>query len=151
MEQNTLLFKWTIFSMHGKSWYHKLCNPIFYMRAIMHIGYNGSTWLYNFIKRHYFWRKLHHHHSKYVRSCPECQQVALKELHSVDLHLPIPPFPTSFICMDILGQCHEKENGNQCTLTVICTLTMSSWSPSNEKLQKRSSRSIWKMCTLYSG
>ena len=29
----------------------------------------------------------------------------------------------SFISMDLLGPYHEKDNGNQCALTVICMLT----------------------------
>ena len=65
------------------------------------LGHNGPTRLYNHIKRHYYWRKLH------VRSCPECQQVTVKECHYVDFHLHIPQFPMSFISMDILGQFHE--------------------------------------------
>ena len=53
---------------------------------------------------------------KYVRSCPECQQVKLKESHYVDLHLPI----QLFLSMDILGQYCETENGNQYALSCAC-------------------------------
>ena len=41
--------------------------------------HNGFTRLYSFIKRHFYWRKLYQHCNKYVRSCPVCQQVTLKE------------------------------------------------------------------------
>ena len=63
---------------------------------------NGSTWFVDFIKRHYYWRKLYQHCNYYIRSCPECQQVTQKEPHYVDLHLSIPQFPMSFISMDVL-------------------------------------------------
>ena len=56
------------------------------------LGHNGSTRLYNFIKRHYYWRKLHQQCNKYIRSCPECPQVTLKEPLYVNLHLPILQF-----------------------------------------------------------
>ena len=68
-------------------------------------------------------KKLHQHCNKYIRSCPECQQVTLKEPQYVDLHLHTPQFPMSFISMDLLGTYHETENGNQCALTVICRPT----------------------------
>ena len=87
------------------------------------LGHNGSTRLYSFIKRYYYWEKLCWHCNKYVRSCPECQQVILKEPWYVNLHLPISQFPMSFINMDLLGPYHETENGNQYALTVICMLT----------------------------
>ena len=48
-------------------------------------GHNGSIRLYNFIKRHYYW-KLYQHCNKYVRSCPECQQVTFKHIISYVLH-----------------------------------------------------------------
>ena len=86
------------------------------------LGHNDFTRVYNFVKRHY-WRKLHQHCNKYVRSCPECQQVTLKEHHYVNLCLPILQFPMSFIIMDLLGPYHGTENGNQYTLIVICMLT----------------------------
>ena len=31
------------------------------------LGHNGPTRLYNFIRRHYYWRKMHQHCNKYVR------------------------------------------------------------------------------------
>ena len=66
---------------------------------------------------------LHQHCNKYVQSCPECQQVTLKELQYINLHLPIPQFPMSFISMDFLGPYQETEKGNQYALAVICMLT----------------------------
>ena len=48
------------------------------------LGNNGSTRLYNAIKTHCYWKKLWQHCNKYVRSCPECQQVMVKEPHYVD-------------------------------------------------------------------
>ena len=83
------------------------------------LRHNGSTHLYNFIKRHYYWKRLHQHFNKYVRSCPECQQVNLKECPYIGLHLPT----LEFCSMDILGQYCETESRNQSTLTVMCMLT----------------------------
>ena len=42
------------------------------------LGCNGST-RYHFIRRNYYWKKLHEHCTKYVHSCPECQQVTFEE------------------------------------------------------------------------
>ena len=46
-------------------------------------------------------KKVHQHCNKYVHSCQECQQVTLKELLYISLHLSIPQFPMSFISMDL--------------------------------------------------
>ena len=75
------------------------------------LGHNGSTRLYNFIKRYYFQRKLCQHCNKYVGSCPECQQVTLKEPQYINTHLSIPQFPMSFISMDLLVPYSEIEKG----------------------------------------
>ena len=76
--------------------------------------------MYNFIKRNYYWRKLHQPCNKFVRSCPECQQVTLKEPSHVELHPPIPQFPMSFISMDILGQYHvtKMETNKPCHMHI---------------------------------
>ena len=55
-------------------------------------------------------------------SYTECQQVTLKEAQYINLHLPIPNFPMSFISMDLGGPYRETENSNQYALTVICML-----------------------------
>ena len=86
-------------------------------------GHNGSTRLYDFIRKHYYWKKLHQHSNKYIWSCPDCQQIALKEPHYINLHLPVPQFTMSFISMDLLSPYHEAKKGNQYALTVICILT----------------------------
>ena len=49
------------------------------------LGYNGSTSLYHFIRRHYIWKKLCQHGNKYVCSCPVYQQVMLKVLYNAIL------------------------------------------------------------------
>ena len=85
----------------------KLCNH----ETHNALGHNGSTRLYNFIKRHYYCRKLHQYYNKYVRSCPEYQQVTLKETLYLTFHLPILQFLMSFISMDLLGPYCETENG----------------------------------------
>ena len=87
------------------------------------LGQNSSTRLYHFIRRHYYWKKLHHHCRKYVHSCPECQQVTLKEPQYINLHLPTPQLPMSFSSMDLLGPYRDTEKGNKYALTVICMLT----------------------------
>ena len=87
------------------------------------LGYNGSTRLYHFIRRHYYWKKLCQDCNKYVHLHPECQQVTLKAPQYINLHLPIPQFPMSFISMDLLGAYHETEQGNQYAMIVICMLT----------------------------
>ena len=81
------------------------------------LGHNGSTRLYHFIRMHYYWKALHQHCNKYLCSCPECQQVTLKEPQYVNLHLPIPQFVMSFISMDLLGPYQETEKGNQYALS----------------------------------
>ena len=87
------------------------------------LGHNSSTRLYNVFKRHYYWRRIQQYCNKYVHSCPECQQITLKEPYYVNLHLSILQFPMFFISIDILGQYCETENGNQYALTVQCMLT----------------------------
>ena len=87
------------------------------------LGYNGSTRLYNLIRRHYCWREWHQHSNKYVQSCRVGQQVTLKEPQYINSHLPVPQFPMSFISMVIRGPYHKTEKGNQHTLTVVCMLT----------------------------
>ena len=57
-----------------------------------------------------------------MRSWFECQQVTLKYPQYVNLHLPIPQFPMSFLSMHQLGPCSEIENGNQYALVVNCML-----------------------------
>ena len=86
------------------------------------LGHNGSTRMYHFIRRHYYWKKLNQHCNKSVYSCPECQLVTSKEPQYFNLHLPIPQFSMSFIGMDLLCPYWETEKGNQYTLTVICML-----------------------------
>ena len=76
------------------------------------LGHNCPTCLHSIIKRHYYWRKLCQHCNRYVRSCPNFQQLTLKEPHNVDIHLPIPQFPMTCVSMDILGPYQETENGN---------------------------------------
>ena len=84
------------------------------------LGHNDSTRLYNFTKGHNYWRKWHQHCYKYVRSCPDIQQMALKGSYYVDLHHLTPSFPMSFISMDIFGLYHETDNVNQYTLSYAC-------------------------------
>ena len=43
------------------------------------LEHNGSSRLYHFIKRQHYWKKLCQHFNKYVCSCPEFQQITLKE------------------------------------------------------------------------
>ena len=76
------------------------------------LRHTGSTMLYNFIKRFYYWKKLHQDCGMYVRSCTECLQATFREPQYVNPHLPIPLFPMSFISMDLLGPYRETENGN---------------------------------------
>ena len=51
---------------HGIS-YRKIMDELYESHNVL--GHNGSTSLYNFIEKHYYWRKLHQHSNKYVRSC----------------------------------------------------------------------------------
>ena len=60
-------------------------------------GQYVSTRLYNFIRRQYYWKKLHQQCNKYVQSCPECQQVTLKEPQYINLHLLVLQFPMTFL------------------------------------------------------
>ena len=76
------------------------------------LGLNGSTRLYQFIRRNYYWKKLCQNGNNYMHSCTECQQVTLKELQYINLHLPIANFPMSFINMDLVGPYRETESSN---------------------------------------
>ena len=49
--------------------------------------------------------------------------MTLKDPQCINLHLPIPQFPMSFINMDLVSPYRETKNENQYTLTVICMLT----------------------------
>ena len=112
----------------GSNIFHAIMMPQILLPYILYeshkaLGHKGSTRLYNFIKWHYYWKRLWQHCNKYVRPCPKCQQFTLKELHYVDSHLPIRQLPMSFISMNLLGPYHETGNGNQYDLTIICMLT----------------------------
>ena len=48
-----------------------------------------------------------------MHSHTEHQQVTLNEPLYINLHLPIPKFPMSFISMDLVGPYRETEHGNQ--------------------------------------
>ena len=87
------------------------------------MGHNGTTQLYRYIGRFYFWQKLKQECTKHVHQCKEYQQVSLKESYYVDFDLQIPKLAMSFIAMDLLGEYSQAENGNCYTLTVICMLT----------------------------
>ena len=43
------------------------------------LGHTGPTRLYIFIKRYYYWKKSCQLCNKYIRLCPDCLQVTLKE------------------------------------------------------------------------
>ena len=88
------------------------------------LGHYGSTKLYNFIRRHYYWKTLCQHCNKYAQSCPGCQQVTLKEPQYIILSLSILQFPMSLISMGLLDPYHETEKGNQYALTVVGMLTI---------------------------
>ena len=113
----------------GPNIFHAIVVPnalqpyIFFIGNHNALGHNGPTRLYHFIRRHYYWKKLHQYCNKYAYSCPECQQVSLKEPQYVKLHSPTLPFPMSFISMELLGSYHETEKGNQYALIVISMLT----------------------------
>ena len=51
------------------------------------MGHNGTTQLYVYIRRLYFWQKLKQDCTKYMHQCTECQQVPLKEPSYVDSNL----------------------------------------------------------------
>ena len=87
------------------------------------MGHNGTTHLYGYIRRFYFWQKLKQDCTKHMHQCKECQHISLKEPCYVDSNLHIPKLPMSFIAIDLLGEYLEMENGNYYALTVICMLT----------------------------
>ena len=53
------------------------------------LGHNGSMRLYHFIRRKYFWKKVHQNCNKFVHSWTECQQVTLKEPQYISLKLKL--------------------------------------------------------------
>ena len=87
------------------------------------MGHNGTTQLYGYIRRFYFWQKLKQDCTKHVCQCKECQQASLKEPYYVDSNLCIPKLSMSFIPMELLGEYPEMEKCNCYALTIICRLT----------------------------
>ena len=87
------------------------------------LGHNGSTRLYNFIRRHYYWKKLCQHCNKYMLVCRMLTSNFKKSPSISTCIYLIPQIPMSFINMDLVGPYRETENGNQYALTVIYMLT----------------------------
>ena len=105
----------------GSNIFHTIMVPRILQPYILYessnaLGQIGSTRLYYFIRRHYYWKKLHQNYNKCVHACPEWQQVTLKEAQYKYLPLPIPQFPMSFISIDILGPYCETKKVNQYAL-----------------------------------
>ena len=87
------------------------------------LGHCGTTRLYQFLKKQYYWKGLWESVQKFVRYCPQCQTTNLQTPNYVQLHLEIPQMPMDFISMNLIGPLEATKKGNQCTLTVICMLT----------------------------
>ena len=41
------------------------------------LGHNGTTSLYQFVKRQYYWKDFKESVQKFVRHCPQCQTTNL--------------------------------------------------------------------------
>ena len=107
------------------------CHAIFvpedlrpYMLFELHncFGHSGSTKLYNYMRRFYYWPKMSQDCAKHVRSCEQCQQVNLKPHKFLQLSTAIPQAPMEMIAMDLI-QLPLTESGNRYCLTVICLCT----------------------------
>ena len=131
MRQRTILFGWTWDCIQEDKDQIKYSFMIMvpqtfqpYILSESHnaVGHNGVQDCTTLLKDTYYLKKVWQHCNKYVRSCPECQQVTLKEPYYVDLHLQISQFHV-LISMDLFNPYCKLVNGNQYALLVICMLT----------------------------
>ena len=74
-------------------------------------GHPGSTKLYNYMQRFYYWPKMSQDCAKHVRSCEQCQQVNLKPHKFLQLSTAVPQAPMEMIAMDLI-QLPLTESGN---------------------------------------
>ena len=75
-------------------------------------GHPGSTKLYNYMQRFYYWPKMSTDCAKHVWSCEQCQQVNLKPHNFLHLSTAIPQAPMEMIAMDLI-QLPLTESGNR--------------------------------------
>ena len=73
------------------------------------IGHNGTTQLYQCLKRQYYQNGLKESVQKFVRHCLQCQTTNLQTPHHVQLHLEIPQTPIYIISIN-----------KHCSLGVVC-------------------------------
>ena len=66
------------------------------------LAHPGQLKMYMFIRRFYFWRNLRTDVNKYVKNCPSCNKVCLKEPKYVDFTTAIPRFPMANIAINLL-------------------------------------------------
>ena len=83
----------------------------------------GTTKLYLFVRRRFYWKGLKRDCVTHVRTCPECQAVTLKQPHYVDHTTKIPQYPMACIAMDLIGPFDRSSTGCNRCLTCICLLT----------------------------
>ena len=87
------------------------------------LGYNGTTRLYQYLKRQYHWKGLQESVQKFVKHCTQCQTTNLQAPNYVQLHLEITQTSMNFISVNLIGPFETTTKGNQCALAVICMFT----------------------------
>ena len=87
------------------------------------LAHPGQLKMYLFLRRCYFWKNLRADVSTYVKKCPACNKVCLKEPKYVDFTTAIPRFPMASIAMDLLGPFLPTSQGNERILSCMDLLT----------------------------
>ena len=87
------------------------------------LAHPGQLKMYMFIRRFYFWKNLRTDVNKYVKNCPACNKVSLKEPKYVDFTTVIPRFPMANIAIDLLGPFLPTSRGNERILSCMDLLT----------------------------
>ena len=87
------------------------------------LAHPGQLKMYLFLRRCYFWKNLRADVNTYVKKCPACNKVCLKEPKYVDFMTAIPQFPMASIAMDLLGPFLPTSRGNERILSCMDLLT----------------------------
>ena len=86
------------------------------------LGHSGTTRLFQFLNRQYYWKGLKESVQKLVRHCLQCQTTNLQMLNYVTSSRNTQT-PMDFISIDVSGPFETTTKGNRYTLTVRCMLT----------------------------
>lgn len=87
-------------------------------------GHPGQKRLYSKLRQVYYWKDMHKHVAKFVKSCEKCLLNKIKIGNREPLAITKTPHkPFDRIVIDTIGPQTVSETGNQYALTIICDLT----------------------------